>query len=240
MTTGTHPLIISHRGNGNTFPENTIEACEQALADGAEALEIDVRYCGGGELVIFHDARLERLLKVSRVIWTTSLKELKSHTFPGFPPGVRVPSLEEFLEHFRKRIPINLDLKTWWPLVGQFSRDVVRVIKRTGTLDDIWVSSFNPLLLKTIKLNTERIKTGYLFKRWPFAHNVLDRLWGCEAWHPHESLLNDAFVQKAQRMKKEVYVWTVNQESAMRRALTKSHLQGIISDDPALLASLIK
>jgi glycerophosphoryl diester phosphodiesterase len=234
------PLIISHRGNGNAYPENTIEACEEAIRAGAEALEIDIRYCGSGEMVVFHDAKLRRLLNIPKLIWTTSLQELKSYTFPGLSPGIRVPTLEEFLEHFRKRIPINLDLKAWWPLVGQFSRDVVRVIKRTGSLDDIWVSSFNPILLKTIKLNTERIKTGYLFKRWPLTHHALDRVWHSEAWHPHQFLINERFVERARRMNKEIYVWTVNLEADIRKIRGNNHVHGIISDNPALLSSLIK
>lgn len=240
MNPSRHPLIISHRGNGNEFPENTIEACDKALAAGAEALEIDVRYCGSGEMVIYHDAKLKRLLDNPKAIWTTSLRELKTYNFSGASDTIRVPTLEEFLEHFRKRALINLDLKTWWPLLGQFSRDLVRILKRCGSLEHIWVSSFNPMLLKTIKLNTERIKTGYLFQRWPMLHQTMDRLWNSEAWHPHFSLINDAFVEQARRRNKEIYVWTVNLERDLRELLGKDRVNGIISDNPGLLASLVK
>jgi glycerophosphoryl diester phosphodiesterase len=240
MKNNKHPLIIAHRGNGNEFPENTIEACEKALASGAEALEIDVRYCADGELVVFHDAKLKRLLNVKKSIWMTSLKELKKYPFVDAPLQIRVPTLEEFLEHFKNSIPINLDLKTWWPFVGQFSRDVVRVMKRVGNIEQLWVSSFNPLLLKTIMFNTERILTGYLFQRWPEMHQKLDLLWKSTAWHPHHSLLDASFIEQAKRQNKKLYTWTVNSEEEMRQLICADHIKGIITDNPTLLSSLVQ
>lgn len=238
MNTRKKPLIIAHRGNGNDYPENTIEACDTAIESGAQALEIDVRYCASGELVVIHDSNLKRLMGVKKALWTTPLKELKSYSFLNAPSHIRVPTLEEFLEHFRNRTVINLDLKTWWPLVGQFSRDVVRVIKRAGDLDQLWISSFNPLIVKTIKLNTERIKTGYLFQRWPALHLNLDRFWQCNAWHPHRSLADASLLKRAEEKNKEVYLWTVNTEEEMKKALSTNHIDGIITDNSALLASL--
>ena len=44
--------VIAHRGDRAHAPENTIVACERALAAGADALEIDVRVTADG-----HDLR---------------------------------------------------------------------------------------------------------------------------------------------------------------------------------------
>ncbi len=225
-------MIISHRGNGNEYPENTIEACEKALQAGATALEVDIRYCSDGDMVVFHDAHLKRMLGINKTIWKTPLNEFQHYSFPGFPESVRVPSLETFLEHFKNTVPLNLDLKTWWPLVGQFSRDVVRSIKRVGNLEQLWVSSFNPVLLKTIKLNTERIRTGYLFQRWPIVHKTLDVIWQTDFWHPNHKLLDGTFIARAKHLDKGIFTWTVNLKDDLLQLKDEESIHGIITDNP--------
>jgi len=237
MKTSTRPLIISHRGNGNQFPENTIEACEKALQNGAEAFEVDIRYCAGGKMVVFHDSNLKRLLNKKRNIWSISLKELQTIEFPGLDKPVHVPSMETFLEHFKNTVPINLDLKTWWPLVGQYARDIVRIMKRMGNLDQLWVSSFNPVLLKTIKFNTARIRTGYLFHRLPGMHQLQDLIWKTDYWHPHISLINESFLERAENLKKELYVWTVNEEQELKKIENITLIRGLITDRSSAVAS---
>ncbi|MCB0316192.1 MAG: glycerophosphodiester phosphodiesterase, partial [Calditrichaeota bacterium] len=52
-------LCFGHRGAAGHAPENTLTSVETAIALGADWIEIDV-YLVDGELVVFHDARLER------------------------------------------------------------------------------------------------------------------------------------------------------------------------------------
>ncbi len=63
------PLIIGHRGA--LAPENTLAAFRQAIADGADGIEFDVRLARDGVVVVIHDATLERTgalkLKVSNL-----------------------------------------------------------------------------------------------------------------------------------------------------------------------------
>ena len=52
--------VIGHRGNRAHAPENTLESFLEALALGADALEFDLQLSRDGQLVVFHDATLER------------------------------------------------------------------------------------------------------------------------------------------------------------------------------------
>ena len=54
------PLIIAHRGAAAEAPENTMLAFDLGFALGADALELDVRRSLDGELVVIHDATLDR------------------------------------------------------------------------------------------------------------------------------------------------------------------------------------
>ena len=54
-------LRIAHRGAAGLEPENTMRGIEAALRFGVEMVEIDVRPCADGTLVVVHDDDLERV-----------------------------------------------------------------------------------------------------------------------------------------------------------------------------------
>ncbi len=232
------PLIISHRGNGNKYPENTIAACEQAIKEGADALEVDVQQTFKGELVVFHDFSLKRMAGSRRLLLWTPLPKLRYYHLDN--DHYTIPTLKDFIEHFKNKVPINLDAKLIWPLVGPFARDIVRAIVGWKVEEQVWVSSFNPILLRTIKFNKKRIKTGLLFKKNSRFYLSFNNLWQNDAWHPAYNLLNDQLINEAKKYGKELYVWTVNEQKILRRIKNIDALNGVITDNPSLVKSILK
>lgn len=57
---GRVPAVVAHRGASAELAEHTLRAYEQALVDGADALECDVRLTRDGHLVCVHDRRVDR------------------------------------------------------------------------------------------------------------------------------------------------------------------------------------
>ena len=55
-----HPFVVAHRGASADLPEHTLAAFELALAQGADAIECDVRLTRDGHLVCMHDRRIDR------------------------------------------------------------------------------------------------------------------------------------------------------------------------------------
>jgi glycerophosphoryl diester phosphodiesterase len=58
---GAPPLVYGHRGVRGDAPENTMAAFSMAADAGAVGVELDVRSCQSGELVVCHDPTLERV-----------------------------------------------------------------------------------------------------------------------------------------------------------------------------------
>lgn len=54
------PLVVAHRGASSDRAEHTLAAYTQALKDGADGLECDVRLTADGHLVCVHDRRIDR------------------------------------------------------------------------------------------------------------------------------------------------------------------------------------
>ena len=60
VTSEREPLVIAHRGSSAAVAEHTVGAYRQAITEGADGLECDVRLSADGELVCLHDRTLER------------------------------------------------------------------------------------------------------------------------------------------------------------------------------------
>ena len=109
------PMVSSHRGGaGPGFPENCIETFERTLAHTHSLLEIDPRLTADGEVVIHHDATLERT--------TTGIGRLSDHTLAqleqlrlkdsaGQLTDFRMPTLDAVLEWGRGKAILVLDQK---------------------------------------------------------------------------------------------------------------------------------
>ena len=67
--------IIAHRGASGEYPENTLLAFRQALAQGADAIELDV-FAVEGELIVIHDPHLQRTTNGSGSIYQHNLTQL--------------------------------------------------------------------------------------------------------------------------------------------------------------------
>ncbi|MCU1693839.1 MAG: glycerophosphodiester phosphodiesterase [Frankiales bacterium] len=89
-----HPVqVVAHRGSSGVVAEHTLAAYELALAEGADALECDVRLTRDGVLVCVHDRRVERTSDGRGVVSALELAELSAFDFASWKDR-RDPLLE--------------------------------------------------------------------------------------------------------------------------------------------------
>jgi len=108
-------ITIAHRGARKFAPENTLPAFEKSIEMGMDYVEIDVRSCSDGELVLSHDSTVDRMTDGGGRISELGLGEIKalnaSAGYKGAFPRTEIPTLEEALETCRGRIKVYVDLK---------------------------------------------------------------------------------------------------------------------------------
>lgn len=75
------PEVVAHRGASEHAPEHTLAAYVQAIVDGADALECDVRLTADGVLVCVHDRTVDRTSNGSGVVSTLELADLAELDF---------------------------------------------------------------------------------------------------------------------------------------------------------------
>ena len=78
------PRIFAHRGSSGRYAENTRAAFMQAIQDGADGLECDVRLTADGEVVVHHDAKLGRTSNGSGPVSEHSLAQLRGMDFSNW------------------------------------------------------------------------------------------------------------------------------------------------------------
>lgn len=100
--------VVAHRGYAAEFPENTVRAFRGAAAD-ADWIEFDVRRCGSGEVVVFHDGTVERVTDAEGAVGCTPWRTLRDLDVLGSGEGV--PRLGDALDAIPSGVGVQIELK---------------------------------------------------------------------------------------------------------------------------------
>src|SRR2546427_726744 len=114
------PLIIAHRGDSAHVPENTLAAFAAALEEGADLVEFDVQLTKDGQVVVIHDATVDRTTTGRGRVRDLTLAEIRVLS-AGYPSrfadthrGERVPSLGEALAMLKDRARVMVEKHMLW------------------------------------------------------------------------------------------------------------------------------
>ena len=92
--------IAAHRGGAQLWPENSLRAFRESLALGVDLLELDVHLTADGEVVVIHDATLDRTTDGRGAVGERTAAELAAVRLrdpAGAPSDERLPTLDEVL-----------------------------------------------------------------------------------------------------------------------------------------------
>jgi glycerophosphoryl diester phosphodiesterase len=158
-------IAYAHQGGAWESPSSTLHAIAHALEVGATGIELDVHATADGELVVCHDATVDRTTAGQGTIASFTLAQLREMDFsywwipgadvtPGQPPAdypfrgrapgdpsFGIATLREVLEQF-PGVVLNLDIKQTAPVVAPYEESLARVLAECGRTDDVIVASF--------------------------------------------------------------------------------------------------
>ena len=103
------PLIASHRGGSLEWPENSPTAFRNTAALAVDQVEFDIHPTADGEIVVIHDATLDRTTTGRGPVAARTLAELRGLTLHG-TDGETMLTLAELVEIFRAT-PIGLRME---------------------------------------------------------------------------------------------------------------------------------
>jgi len=216
--------VLAHRGFSGNYPENTMLAFRKAIEAGADGIELDIHESRDGQLVIIHDENLVRTTGIDGIVSDFTLAELtktrasrtKSDAF-----DTPIPSFEEFCDFASSGSFItNVEIKTNNQWYQDIERKAVDMIRAFGLQDRIIFSSFNWISVMRAKQLAPEIPCGFLYdgnKHLHLAPQTKDA--GIQFMHPDFALLDDDIVAECRENGIGLNVWTINEESQMRRLI---------------------
>ncbi|MET0406397.1 MAG: glycerophosphodiester phosphodiesterase [Cystobacter sp.] len=251
-------LHIAHRGGSLLAPENTLAAFRLAVErHRTQMLETDVHLTRDGELVVAHDATLERCTDGAGPVGALTLAELqrldaghhfspdggRTHPFRG--QGVRLPSLRELLRAFPD-LRLNIEVK---PDVPGVEDAFAALLREEGALGRVCVGSeldevgerlarvlpdachFYPRdALTAFVLG---VRMGEPVPEDP-RYSVLDM----PLYFGEVRLVDEALLRAARERGKWINVWTVDDPGEMRQLVAEG-VGGIMTDRPDLLRQVL-
>lgn len=230
--------ITAHRGSSAKAPENTLAAIEEAIADGADYVEIDVRLTGDGSVVLSHDNNLRRLTGVNRSLSDMTLEEARQvdvgSWFGDAYASERIPSLEEVIALTRDRIKLYIELK---PAPGDAEELVAAVIEQLPQArhDEVVLASLSSSVIREAKRQAPHLNTT-LFAQFVVRGSLDLRI--IDALGLRHNRVTPESVVEAQRRGYELHSWTVNGRAEMSRLIDLG-VDNIITDRPDLLVEVL-
>lgn len=226
---GPHAVVrVGHRGAAALARENSLEAIAAAAAHGVDVVELDVLRLPGGGLVLAHELEAA---------------------------SAAAPLAEGLALAAELGLAVQVDVKEHGLEAG-----VVAALRGRGLLDRAFVSSFSLPVLEAFAGLEPALPRSFTFPEDRFGISgrrllrpavrpglaVLRALlprrlpgWlrsaGASAATLNAAVVSRGAVETCHALGAAVYAWTVN-DAALARTLAESGVDGIITDDPRILA----
>ncbi len=206
------PLLLGHRGARalKSIPENTFASFDQALADGCDGFEFDVRLTADGVAVVCHDPKAAGF-EISRA----TAKQVSL-----------LPRLRDVLQRYPDSF-LDIELK-----VKGLERITLDLFLRHKPRRGFVVSSFIPGVLKALHSEDATIPLGLICES-----KTQLRFWTelpVQYVIPHHELVEAELIRKIKGAGKKGIVWKINAPEDIQR-FADSGVDGIVSDDTSLL-----
>jgi glycerophosphoryl diester phosphodiesterase len=213
------PFVVAHRGAWRPAPQNSLEAFEEAIALGCDAVELDVRRTVDGRLVVVHDAR-----SAGRAVSKLTHEELRAR-----PRTSHTPLLEEVLELIAGRIGVDVELKE-----DGYVERAMSALGRWLSPDQYVVTSFRDAVLPAVKRAAPAARTGLLLAPRRQAPQLPGRLeaTGADFLVPHAAMARAGLLAWAAARHMPCWLWTVNDRRALRLLCADPRVAAVITDRP--------
>ena len=228
--------IYGHRGAKGEAPENTLEGFVHAHNQGVRRFELDVQLTSDGQLIVIHDATLERTTGLNAKVKDTTLSEIslldaRTNTASWGVP-CHIPKLNQLVLELPDTVHWQFEVKTDTKnRLNILCNRLVEFIQSENLKNKCVVTSSNTWFLKELKRRDQSIETGFVAEyRFPNPVNTAKKL-NCDYLCLNYSLCTESLLKEARNHDLHVSCWTVNSIHDMQLLKDKG-VDSIITDFP--------
>ena len=244
--------VAAHRGGALLWAENGLTAFRNALALGADYLELDTHLSADGEVMVIHDPTLDRTTTGRGAVSSArgaDLGAVRLKARDGSVTGDGVPTLAEVLDTLKpSTAQLLLEIKTDsakrpYP---DIERKALALVEARGLRDRVIVMAFETPTLKRVRALDLTIRTALLVSKSRVSREragAADLVaWARDAGATHLGVehpaVDTALLTAARAAGLQVAAWTANEETDIRR-LVDLGVGVVISDRPDLALTVV-
>ena len=183
-----------------------MDAYKAAIDDGADGFECDVRITKDNQLVLWHDADMQRVAGHSAQIASSTFSEIKGL----YPQAIRLEELLELARDNKKELAI--ETKHPVPTGSAVERKVVELLAQEKAVADIHIMSFSWLALEKVRMLSPQQSTVALLE--DRFNRLMRRFTSARTIAPSIHTLREN--PKLSLDERNLFVWTVDDADDMR------------------------
>lgn len=257
------PIVLAHRGGAQLAPEHTMPAFEKAAQLGVDGFEVDIRLTKDEEIIVFHDATVERTTDGYGLVAEMTLEEINAfnhgYQFEDLDgistyrdKKIDVVTLRQLLEAYPNML-VNIEIKDA-PDTYEGSlmpSKLWRLIEELGVEDRVVVASFYSEQVDRFNLYAQnRVALGAGESDVRKAFTSFSSQFG-HLYHPKVDVFqlptksgvvaldSPKFIQFLNNLNIPVHYWTINDLVTMNK-LIRNGAKGIITDRPDIAMVLLQ
>ena len=219
--------IVAHRGYVAKGVENSLEALEAAAKEKASYVEMDILLTKDHQFVVMHDYNLKRLAGVDKDVKDMTLAEVQGLMIQQDGHTSHIPSFEEFVTRAKElKMPLLVELKPHGAEPENYVDLFVQKMKDLGVEKDYPAMSLDLSVMEKVEKKAPEIKTGYVI---PIQFGRFEKV-SVDFFAIEDFSYQKNLVTQAHEMKKELYVWTINDKQKLTKYLQQP-IDGLITDE---------
>ncbi|HUS57011.1 MAG TPA: glycerophosphodiester phosphodiesterase [Planctomycetota bacterium] len=233
------PLIIAHRGNVASAPENTLEAIREAIEIGSDCIEVDVRCTKDMIPVLMHDPAIGRTTNGRGNVAELTLEEIRGLEVNSEQGGERIPTLEEAILEVRGKARLVAEVKV------DCTEQIAELVNRMRVADGIFFSAFRLDLIQKLYRSMPSFDMVWLLdtQGWVGAQAAAAIETASESEvtivAPSLQAITESSVCCAHEVGLQVWTWCCEDEEQFRKALSLG-VDAIITGNPGQLIDMVK
>jgi len=239
-------VFIAHRGASGLghSPENTLPAFKEAIDIGVDCVECDVHCTKDDQIVVIHDATLNRTTNIKGSIADMTLDEIKKADagswFSSEFKGTQIPTLSELLVITKGNVINVIEIKA-----ENITEKVINEVEKMKAINDVILQSFSTQTVKSIQEINPKIPRALLIggqipvRTMSGIMSLIQQTLevGATTINVTSRIVTQKLINEVHKRAMSIWAWTVDDELEMKK-LIKMGIDGITSNYPEKLIAL--
>ena len=235
--------LIAHRGASDSAPENTLAAIAKALQSPAAFIEIDIHQTRDQQVVVMHDATVDRTTNGQGPIASLTLAQVRQLDAGSWYDTTfsqeKVPTLEEVLTLIKGKKKLLIEIKKGEDYYAGIESATLELIRKHQAQDWTMIQSFYDEVLTRVWKSEYAVPTHKLIigkVPWLpiyFDHRLrwgsLEKYYRASAINVNEYFATRAFIRHVHSQGFKTYVWTVDEPRYIINIIDRG-ADGVISN----------